>query len=241
MSLALYFFPLCVTDRHLLNGMVQLPLCRLFLMTFTTAFMKSANKCLSLLLNFCSSCPLVTACMRCFHWACPRPTDTQREWRRPGPSPVWLAWRSCFGAGGIEIRILSNYPEDRETAASDKEMRAIELEYAIPPYLKHNRGTYRLSPFFRVTLMLTTLLTPAPMAGWAIKSPLPFFVLNICQKTKLSTRNFQYLSGHQFYTLFANTNFVPSMGWPKITSEWRHVRVILMQSDYKNHSSGPSF
>ena len=61
------------------------------------------------------------------------------------------------------------------------------------------------------------------------------------KQIKLSTRNFQYLSGYQFYTLCANKNFVPSMGWPKITSEWRHVRVILMQSDYKNHSTGPSF
>ena len=57
-----------------------------------------------------------------------------------------------------------------------------------------------------------------------------------------STRNLQHLSGYQFYTLYANKNFVPTIGLPQITSEWRHVQAILMQLRvYKNRSPGLNF
>ena len=46
---------------------------------------------------------------------------------------------------------------------------------------------------------------------------------------KLST---QYLSGHQCYTLCAKKKkMVPSIGGPKITSEWRHVWAVSMQNN----------
>ena len=47
---------------------------------------------------------------------------------------------------------------------------------------------------------------------------------------ELATWNLQNLSGQQFYTLCANKNCVPVIGWPQIPSEWRHVRAILMQN-----------
>ena len=45
----------------------------------------------------------------------------------------------------------------------------------------------------------------------------------------LSAPNFQYLLVHQFYISWLNKNFVPIIGRPEMTSEWRHVRSILMQ------------
>ena len=56
-------------------------------------------------------------------------------------------------------------------------------------------------------------------------------------------RNLQHFSGYQFYTLCAYDNFVLAIGWPQMTSEWRHVRTILMQNKglYKNRSPGRSF
>ena len=57
---------------------------------------------------------------------------------------------------------------------------------------------------------------------------------------ELSTRNLQYLLGHPFYTLCANKiSYIPTIGWPQMTSEWRHVRAILMQN--KGHQESLSW
>ena len=45
-------------------------------------------------------------------------------------------------------------------------------------------------------------------------SPLAHFFLISAKQMEPSTSNLQYLSGHQFYTLCANNNFVPTIGWP---------------------------
>ena len=63
-------------------------------------------------------------------------------------------------------------------------------------------------------------LTHAPLGGWgAIVRPPPVFLLTSAKLMELSTRNLHYLSGHRFYTLCANTNFAPTVGWLQITPE----------------------
>ena len=49
--------------------------------------------------------------------------------------------------------------------------------------------------------------------GEGIFSPLPFFIS--AKLIELSTRNLQYLSSHQLYTLSANKKFVPTIRWPQ--------------------------
>ena len=60
-------------------------------------------------------------------------------------------------------------------------------------------------------------------------TPLPFFLIS-AKLMELSTRNLRHLSGHQFYTLCAIKNFVPTIGWPQMTSEWRHVLTLSIQN-----------
>ena len=63
---------------------------------------------------------------------------------------------------------------------------------------------------------LFSSLNPRPTGGGgAIESTLPFFLIS-AKLMKLSTQNFQYLLGHQLYTLCVHTNFVPTIGWPKM-------------------------
>ena len=58
--------------------------------------------------------------------------------------------------------------------------------------------------------------------------PLPFF--NICHMNWASSKNSRCLSEHWYHILCENYNFVPSIVWAKITSEWRHLWLILMQN-----------
>ena len=71
-------------------------------------------------------------------------------------------------------------------------------------------------------------VSPRPTGGLFLV-PYRFFFIS-AELMELSTRNLPNVSGHQFYTLSVNKNFVPAIGWPQITSEWWHVRAILMQN-----------
>ena len=54
-------------------------------------------------------------------------------------------------------------------------------------------------------------------SGGSFSATIPFF-LDSCQASGLSTRNLQYLSDHQFYTLCGGKKFVPTVSWPEMTS-----------------------
>ena len=68
---------------------------------------------------------------------------------------------------------------------------------------------------------------PRPTGG--VLAPHPFFLIS-AKLMELRTQNLQHLLCHQFYIPCANKNFLPTIGWPQMTSGWRHVRAILMQN-----------
>ena len=83
-----------------------------------------------------------------------------------------------------------------------------------------------------ITLQILYFLTHGPGPYWGVFfSPHSrFFFLIFAKLREPTTRNLQYLSAHQLYTICANTNFVPTIGWPQMTPEWCHVQAILMQN-----------
>ena len=86
------------------------------------------------------------------------------------------------------------------------------------------------SPLLVTLIWRKSALLFIPRITARVFSPSRFFMIS-AKLSELSTRNLQYLSGHQFYNLCATKNFVSTIGWPQMTSEWRHVRAILMQNN----------
>ena len=188
-------FPLCVTDRHLLQYGTTLPSCRLFSIIFTTAFMKSANKCLSLLLKFLLLFFLSIG--NSVHALSPLSLSSL------------LAPPTRNATGDGRGRVLSDRLDDHisepaaskyescrtipktaklGTAANDKEICTIELESAIPPYLKHNKAL--------IPTLLTVTLTRAPLGGQNLP---PSWIFSLTSKPlQISTQNFVYLILHLF-------------------------------------------
>ena len=96
-----------------------------------------------------------------------------------------------------------------------------ERLYCVGSQDSGNITTHNYLPF-RVALgiVLESSLTRATLGrGGGVSHPL--FFLIYAKPMEISTPNLRYLSSHQFYTLCANKNFVPTIGWPQMTSEWR--------------------
>ena len=81
-------------------------------------------------------------------------------------------------------------------------------------------------------------LTRAPLGGHVKPPPI---LLYICQTNGATNAKLSVTFGISLLHPMCNKNFVPTIDCPPITSEWRHVRVILMHHRvYMNRSPGPN-
>ena len=83
--------------------------------------------------------------------------------------------------------------------------------------------------FTNTILELYFMLTRAWLGGGYFEPPSRFSAI-AAKLMDESSQNFQYLQMHQFYTKCAKKKFIPMIGRPWMTSEWRHVWPILMQN-----------
>ena len=87
-----------------------------------------------------------------------------------------------------------------------------------------------LFKYYQLAELHVSSLTRAWLGGGGYLEPPSRFSAIVSKLIDGSSRNFQYPQLHQFYTLYAKESLTSMIDQPQMTSEWRHVRPILMQN-----------